>query len=646
MHQAKPHRLFNKPIAPLLSYLTNFVIEDTPQGKVEIISKKPFLSLLIVGILFISLLGITSNSQAGQATLTWDANTEADLAGYKVYYGTSPSNYNTSVNVGNVTTYSQTLNDGATYYFAVSAYDTSNNESGYSNEVSKSFGVTNQPPVTTISSPSEGAVFYAGAVLNYSGSGADPESGNLTGSSLKWELDQVGDGLGPVHTSTGSVGSYTFPSDISTDITYELKLTVTDNDGLANYKIITITLKPLPSDTTPPAVSGVGINNITTSEATVTWATDETATSQVEYWTNTLDGRFSSLDNSLAKSHTVTLTALTPNTVYHFRVLSVDGAGNKGVSPEYSFSTLKVAQPDTPAAITDLRIQSGSSTRNSLTLEWTATGADGVEGTASMHELRMSTYKIIEDGIIPTEGEINFSKATKVPPLSTPKVAGTSETVQVGQLETNSVYYFAIKAKDDKGNLSAISNVVNGDNVPPLPVTAIRQGYTMISFPLVPVTPDVQTLLSGFTGNTAELYWWSSSGIGDNTGAFILENNVVPGYGYFLKSDIDTAILNIVGTVVTDASSVIPLQPGWNVIGNPYPKEVYLRNTYIKKVDTGELKNYEDAVIAGWVGNALYNYNGSTYDFELYTEARLKLWRGYWLAVLQNGQYEIVIYKP
>ncbi len=547
MHQAKPHRLFNKPTARLLSYLTNFVIAGTPQGKVEIISKIPFLSLLIVGILFISLLGITNNSQAGQATLTWDANTEADLAGYKVYYGTSPSSYNTSINIGNVTTYSLTLNDGATYYFAVTAYDTSNNESGYSNKVSKSLGVTNQPPVATISSPSEGAVFYAGEVLNYSGSGTDPESGNLTGSSLKWDLDRIGDGLGPVHTSTGSVGSYTFPSDINTDTTYELKLTVTDNDGLANYKIITI---------------------------------------------------------------------------------------------------LKVAQPDTPAAITDIRIQSGSSTRNSSTLEWTATGADGVEGTASMYELRMSTSKIIEDGIIPAEGEINFSKATKVTSPSTPKVAGTSESVQVGQLETNSVYYFAIKAKDDKGNLSPISNVINGDNMPPLPVTAVRQGYTMISFPLIPSNLDVQTLLGGIVGVPVELYWWSSSGLGDGEGNFVPETNIVPGYGYFLKSNIDTAVLSITGTVITDASRAIPLQPGWNMIGNPYPKEVYLRNTYIRKVDTGELKNYEDAVIAGWVSNAIYRYNGSTYDFDLYTDATLKLWQGYWISVLQNGQYEIIIYKP
>ena len=59
-----------------------------------------------------------------------------DLAGYKIYYGTSSGNYRQNVNANNVTTYTvPNLTDGLTYYFAVTAYDTSMNESGYSNEV-------------------------------------------------------------------------------------------------------------------------------------------------------------------------------------------------------------------------------------------------------------------------------------------------------------------------------------------------------------------------------------------------------------------------------------------------------------------------------------------------------------------------------
>ena len=69
-------------------------------------------------------------------TLQWDANTEPDLKGYKVYYGVATRNYEYSIDVGNVTTYLLTgLTEGQTYYIAVTAYDSDNNESGYSNEV-------------------------------------------------------------------------------------------------------------------------------------------------------------------------------------------------------------------------------------------------------------------------------------------------------------------------------------------------------------------------------------------------------------------------------------------------------------------------------------------------------------------------------
>lgn len=80
----------------------------------------------------------------GSATLSWDVpttNTDGtpltNLAGYKIYYGTSSGNYTKIIDVGNVTTYVINNLAPGTYYFTTSAYDTSGIESGYSNEVSK-----------------------------------------------------------------------------------------------------------------------------------------------------------------------------------------------------------------------------------------------------------------------------------------------------------------------------------------------------------------------------------------------------------------------------------------------------------------------------------------------------------------------------
>jgi fibronectin type 3 domain-containing protein len=75
------------------------------------------------------------------ATLTWNANSESDLAGYKVYRATSSGAYGAPLATlqGNVTSYVSTgLQSGTTYFFVITAYDNAGNESAFSTEVSKS----------------------------------------------------------------------------------------------------------------------------------------------------------------------------------------------------------------------------------------------------------------------------------------------------------------------------------------------------------------------------------------------------------------------------------------------------------------------------------------------------------------------------
>ncbi len=73
---------------------------------------------------------------AETATVSWDPNTENDLSGYKIYYGPSSINYDNVIDVGNTTSF--TINGlvaGVIYFFVVTAYDFSGNESGFSKEV-------------------------------------------------------------------------------------------------------------------------------------------------------------------------------------------------------------------------------------------------------------------------------------------------------------------------------------------------------------------------------------------------------------------------------------------------------------------------------------------------------------------------------
>ena len=90
----------------------------------------------------------------GALTVSWTANPETDVAGYKVYYSTTPGPPYTGtgavqgaspINVGNLTSYTLTGLAPGTYYVTVTAYDvnrdnvndqTDGNESWYAAVVS------------------------------------------------------------------------------------------------------------------------------------------------------------------------------------------------------------------------------------------------------------------------------------------------------------------------------------------------------------------------------------------------------------------------------------------------------------------------------------------------------------------------------
>ncbi|HHP7236235.1 MAG TPA: choice-of-anchor U domain-containing protein [Desulfobacterales bacterium] len=86
---------------------------------------------------FVLLFLLSGNARGAEVHLEWDANTEADLAGYVIYYGTQSGIYPFSKDLDKNNTHCivTDLTEGQTYYFAATAYDTSDNHSGYSEEL-------------------------------------------------------------------------------------------------------------------------------------------------------------------------------------------------------------------------------------------------------------------------------------------------------------------------------------------------------------------------------------------------------------------------------------------------------------------------------------------------------------------------------
>ncbi len=102
-----------------------------------------------------------------------------------------------------------------------------------------------------------------------------------------------------------------------------------------------------------------------------------------------------------------------------------------------------------PAAITDLEIIGLVDTTALLT--WTSPGNDGDEGTATSYDIRYAT----DVGVL-TE----WTDANQVPDLPAPKVAGSTELIEISGLSIDSMYYFRIKTSDDNDNVSLPSNIV------------------------------------------------------------------------------------------------------------------------------------------------------------------------------------------
>lgn len=92
--------------------------------------------------------------------LSWDASPDTNVIGYNLYYGVSSGDYTTKLTVGNSTTLVVTgLVEGVTYYFAATDYDSSGDESDFSNEASYSVPST-IISTSNLKSGSYGGLYY------------------------------------------------------------------------------------------------------------------------------------------------------------------------------------------------------------------------------------------------------------------------------------------------------------------------------------------------------------------------------------------------------------------------------------------------------------------------------------------------------
>lgn len=189
-------------------------------------------------------------------------------------------------------------------------------------------------------------------------------------------------------------------------------------------------------DTTAPTISSKSVDTDVT-EATITWVTNEEATSAVSYAMTSLNATSTTpttkTNGTLVKNHSVELTNLTASTTYYFIVHSKDAAGNTATSTEMTFTTDEEIVVDNTAPIISSILATPTST--AATITWTTNEA--------------ATSKV-------TFADVDLGSASTTDMVSESAFV-TSHQIELTGLATSTQYFFKVESKDESGNTAESS---------------------------------------------------------------------------------------------------------------------------------------------------------------------------------------------
>lgn len=447
-----------------------------------------------------------------QCNLSWTASGDDGYSGqahsYELRYGAQPFD---ASSFGEATLYEAStswtpetagvkeqrvvsgLGPEASYYFALKVFDDANNASPMSNLASTEAAPDETPPAAigdllAVSGPSQGEI-----TLTWTAPGDDGTVGTIVGYVLKYGQSFINAGnwdstqtFAPSlqwqpHTSGADESKVLTGFDPSAVFYFAIK-SVDDADNWS--AISNCASAGGGKDSIPPA----RIEDLEAHDASVegqlilSWtATGDdgdvgTATRYIlkysEFEITSANWAFAqTFQRSLSwapleagELELKTVDGLAPGRAYHLALKAFDEGSNESeISNNAQGTAGSDAEP--PSSIRDLAATAGE---NSATLTWTATGDNGIEGTASSYELRYSYSEI---------NQSNWEAATIYEPSHSwiPLPYGSSESYQVTGLVGNLKHFFAIVAFDEADNASGVSNPASatptGETTPPAAVT-------------------------------------------------------------------------------------------------------------------------------------------------------------------------------
>ena len=290
--------------------------------------------------LFFVLLVVSVHAIAGSATLAWGPVNSSALAGYMLYYGPSAGNYPSKIDVGKTTSRTVTnLTEGASYHFAVKAYDASHSESGFSNDVSTTIPYS-VPVANFVASTTSG---IAPLAMNFT----NTSTGSI--STYAW---MFGDGA----TSTAKAPSHVY----SVAGVYTVSLTVTGPGGKSTKTIPNyVTVKAATtSDTLPPtAPSSLVATAGGSTSINLSWKASTDNVGVTGYRIERCQGAGCTAFVQIATSTgtAITNSTLIASTSYSYRVRAVDAAGKlsaySNTATAKTNSTADTSPPTAPSSL-------------------------------------------------------------------------------------------------------------------------------------------------------------------------------------------------------------------------------------------------------------------------------------------------------
>jgi|GEM_PF-381614 len=411
--------------------------------------------------------GLSATGRDGQVDLTWTANTESDLTQYTIYRNTTNDSTSASalatISALNTSYTDNDVINETTYYYWLTATDSSDNESVMSDGMQATPADT-QPPATP-----------TGLIATGLDGQVDLEwTANTESDLAHYTLyrNTTNDASNATVLETISAPNTTYiDNSVTNETTYYYWLTATDQKDNESAKSAGV--QATPEDTSPPAapigLSATGLDG----QVDLAWtANAEADLAQYTLYRNTTNDSASAtaLTTIAAPTTSYTDNSVTNQTTYYYWLTAVDNSDNESaMSDGVQATPVDTQPPATPTGLTATGLD------GQVDLTWTA----NTEHDLAQYTLYRNTTN-------------DSTSATALATIAAPTTNHTDNSVT-----NDTTYYYWLTATDSSGNESAMSLGVPATPVISFTITAVT--------PLAAIPGETITLYgTGFTANTGD----------------------------------------------------------------------------------------------------------------------------------------------